>query len=146
VAVSHFQSVGFQEYHPNATTVELGRALRLHLIKAYGPCWVTERIWELAVELNQIPVKHLLDLGKRFEGTSVNPDDFEEMVLGKMVEATFKSAEQLKSGDGQGIKALAEPEKLFAKPFASAMAAFTKEAGLQMKIDNEVVRGFKPAG
>jgi len=144
VAASHFESVGFQEYHPNASATALGRALRLHLIKAYGPCWVSERIWELAVELKQIPLKQLLDFGKRFEGTTVDPDEFEEMVLGKMVEATLKSAELVKSGDGGAIKALAEPEKLFAKPFASAMAALTKEAALRVKIDNEVVREFKP--
>jgi hypothetical protein len=146
VVASHFQSVGFQEYHPNATTVELGRALRLHLVKEYGPCWVTERIWEMAIELGQIPVKQLLDFGKRFQNTSIDPDDFEDLVLGKMVEATLKSADQVKLGDAQPIKALAEPEKLFAKPFASAMAELTKEADRRSKIDNEVIREFKPVG
>jgi hypothetical protein len=105
---------------------------------------VTERIWELAVELKQIPERNLLDFTRRFEGTQIDPDEFEEMVLGKMVEATLKSAELVKSGDPQAIKALAEPEKLFAKPFASAMAAFTKSAARQMEIDNTVIRGFKP--
>lgn len=144
VVASHFESVGFQEYYPNATTVELGKALRLHLIKAYGQCWVTERIWEMAVELNQIPVKMLLDFGKRFENTTINPDDFEDLVLGEMVEATLKSAELVKSGDPQLIKALTVPEKLFAKPFATAMAALTKAADRQVKIDSEVIREFKP--
>jgi hypothetical protein len=142
VVASHFQSVGFQEYHPSATTVELGRALRLHLIKDYGPCWVSERIWDLAIELGQLPVKQLLDFGKRFEYTTIDPDDFEDLVLGKMVEATFKSAEQVKSGDAKTIKALAEPEKLFAKPFATAISALTKEADRRGKIDNEVIREF----
>jgi hypothetical protein len=136
--------VGFQEYHPNATTVELGKALRLHLIKAYGPCWVTERIWELAVELKQIPVKLLLDFCKRFENTTIDPDDFEDLVLGEMVEATLKSAELVKSGDAQSIKALTVPEKLFARPFATAMAALTKAADRRVKIDSEVIREFKP--
>lgn len=144
VAASHFESVGFQEYHPNATTVELGRALRLHLVKKYGPCWVTERIWEMAFELEQIPVRGLMDLAKRFEGTQVEPEDFEDLVLGKMVEATLKSADALKSGDGKAIRALAEPEKLFAKPFAAAMAALTKEAERQSKIEKLVISGFKP--
>lgn len=144
VAASHFESVGFQEYHPNATTVELGRALRLHLLKKYGPCWVTERIWEMAFELEQIPVRGLMDLAKRFEGTQVEPEDFEDLVLGKMVEATLKSADALKSGDGKAIRALAEPEKLFAKPFAAAMAALTKEAERQSKIEKLVISGFKP--
>jgi len=41
---------------------------------------------------------------------------------------------------------LAEPEKLFAKPFALAMAELTKEADRRSKIDNEVIREFKPVG
>jgi len=144
VAASHFEAVGFQEYHPKATTIELGRSLREHLTKAYGPCWVTERIWEMALELKQIPERSLLDFTKRFEGSQIEPDDFEDLVLGKMVEATMKSADQVKSGGGQSIKALAVPEKLFAKPFAAAMTAFTKETARQLKVDSAVARSFKP--
>lgn len=144
VVASHFQTVGFQEFHPKATTLELGRALRTHLVVLYGPCWVTERIWELAFELKQIPTRNLMDFSKRFENASVSSEGFEEMVLGQMVEATMKSADALKDEQVRSIRALAEPEKLFAKPFAAAMTAFTKEADRQMKLENDVVRNFKP--
>ena len=144
VVASHFEVVGFQEFHLNATTIELGRALRSHLVKHYGPCWVTERIWEVAFELAQISVRNLMEFTKRFEGTTVTSEDFEELVLGKMVEATIKPAMALKQGDMRAARTLAEPEKLFAKPFAAAMAALTKEADRQMKIDHQVVRNFKP--
>jgi hypothetical protein len=145
VAASHFESVGFQEYHPKATTVELGSALRLHLAKVYGPCWVTERIWDLAVELKLFAPRELIELTQRFEGTRVTSEDFEDLVLGKMVEATMKSADALKRGDKAAIRSLAEPEKLFAKPFAAAMAALTKEAERQGKIEGAVVRSFRSA-
>ncbi|TNF61595.1 MAG: hypothetical protein EP306_06230 [Burkholderiales bacterium] len=144
VVASHFESVGFQEYHPGASTAELGRALRLHLGKVYGPCWVTERIWELAHELRQIPQRHLMELGKRFEGSDIDEEDFEDLVLGRMVEATLKPADLVKGADPGSIKALAVPEKLFARPFAAAMADFTKETERRLKLQSGVVRGLRP--
>lgn len=144
VAASHFESVGFQEFHPGASTLELGRALHVHLTRLYGPCWVTERIWEAVFELKQIPARNLIDLGKRFAGTSITSEDFEEMALGKMVEATMKSADALKGGQANALKVLAEPEKLFAKPLAQAMAALSKDMSQQMKLDSLVAKGFKP--
>jgi hypothetical protein len=60
-----------------------------------------------------------------------------------MVEATMKSADALKRGDKALVRALAEPEKLFIKPFAAAMEALTKDVKHMSKIDDVVVRGFK---
>ncbi|MDH4392967.1 MAG: hypothetical protein QE285_16290 [Aquabacterium sp.] len=144
VVASHFEVVGFQEFHDDAPALELGRALRAHLIKFYGPCWVTDRIWDLAVELGQIPRRELQELTKRFEGTQVVSEDFEEMVLGEMVKATLKSVTALKQGDMRAARSLPEPAKLFAKPFAIAMAALTKETDRRMKVDSLLVRNFKP--
>ncbi|PPD36306.1 MAG: hypothetical protein CTY21_08300 [Methylomonas sp.] len=42
---SHFTHVGFQEYSPKLSNLELGRNLYNHLILTYGPCWVTQ--WTL---------------------------------------------------------------------------------------------------
>jgi hypothetical protein len=145
VVTSHFEVVGLQEFHAEAAVPELGRALRAHLVKYYGPCWVTERIWDLAVELEQIPRPALLDLVKRFEGAKVFSEDFESLVLGEMVKATLKSAESLKRGDLRSAKSLAEPAKLFAKPFASAMLALAKEVDRQTKQDVLSLRNFKAA-
>lgn len=144
IVASHFDSVGLQEYHPRASTLELGKAARAHLIYMYGPCWVTERIWELAIELNQIPIGKLMEFRDRFKNTSIDPDDFEELVLGEMVKATLKSAEQVRRGNVQSIESLIEPEKLFAKPFATAMDSLVKRLDVRSKVEIELIRDFKP--
>jgi hypothetical protein len=146
VAASHFQYVGFQEYHAKASTLELGRALRHHLYAIYGPCWVTERIWELPIEVELLKRKGLLEMTQRFEGSSINSESFEELVLGQMVEATLKSAKEVREAKPDAVKALPEPQKLFAKPVANAMAALTKMSDAQLKVDKEVIQRFKPKG
>lgn len=38
---THFTYLGFQEYTPRASVFDLGRAFHTHLVRFYGPCWVT---------------------------------------------------------------------------------------------------------
>lgn len=105
---------------------ELGRALRGHLAWHYGPCWVTERIWDFILVRKLWPWEILrefrppqLDLGE------IDPDIIEELVLGHIVEATMKSAEAVKAfaATGKGrLTALPEPGSLFEKPVRAALA------------------------
>lgn len=44
---SHFTHVGFQEYSPKLSNFELGRSLYDHLVLTYGPCWVTQWIFDI---------------------------------------------------------------------------------------------------
>jgi hypothetical protein len=44
---SHFSHVGFQEYSPKLRDIELGRALRDHLVALFGPCWVRQSIFDI---------------------------------------------------------------------------------------------------
>lgn len=144
VIASHFQHVGFQEYNRKATTLELGSALRQHLSFLYGPCWVTDMIWEIPVEFELIPFKDILGMSKKFRNSAVDPERFEDLVLGYMVKATIKQAEAIKRGESESVKALAEPEKLFSKPFTKAMSKFTRLIREQQKIDRDALRNFKP--
>ncbi|MFT4253606.1 MAG: hypothetical protein QM608_14105, partial [Caulobacter sp.] len=49
--VSHFQSPGFQEYSERLTALELGGVLRSWIVRAYGPCWITQTLFDLLDEL-----------------------------------------------------------------------------------------------
>ena len=143
VVASHFEFPGFQEYHVGATTLELGHSLRKWLIYSHGPCWVTEHIWRVIWELDLIPRKVLFELTRKFEDTDVDPEMFEAMVLGEMIEATMNSADKLKQGNTETIRALSAPEKLFAKPIAQAVKQFARHYEKQLKTDRDNFARFK---
>ena len=60
VVASHFETVGFQEYHRRASVLELGEALRTHLHRHYGPCWVTERVLDILVAFKLVDVRQAI--------------------------------------------------------------------------------------
>ena len=126
VVTSHFQYPGFQEYAANQAVIELGQAARLHLSRIYGPCWVTDRIWDLAIERKAIPERFLPDVKTKFAFEGIDPDIFEDLVLGHYVQATLKSAEEVKIAASEGKarirEPLPEPDKLIEKPLRSAAA------------------------
>lgn len=130
---SHFQTPGFQEYYSDASAQELGQSLRAHLVNYYGPCWVTERIWEIIWERKIWPFEIPRDKRPSIDFGGVDPTILEELVLGHMVKATMKSAQTVKDAVLQGnlksIEALPEPEKLFDKPLRAALKELT--AGLE---------------
>lgn len=131
--ISHFQTPGFQEYMVDASVQELGQSLRTHLIHAYGPCWVTDRIWDIIWERKLWPFELLRDARPSIDFGGIDPTILEELVLGHMVKATFKSAQTVKDAVSQGylknIEPLPEPEKLFDKPLRAALKELT--AGLE---------------
>ncbi len=148
VVASHLQYPGFQEYRLGAPTLELGQALKNHLIWYYGPCWVTDIIWRLVYELEIIPIKRLFDMRKKLADHEFASDNFEEMVLGYMVEATLVPAAAMKGElddetrkslrikDGQGVEPLPEPEKLFRPAVEKGVKAFIEQIERGVK-DNE---------
>ena len=125
LVASHFQTVGFQEYREGASVLELGGNLRTHLAVKYGPCWVTDRIWDLVRERKLWPWEILKDRRPKFDWGSVDPTVIEDLVLGHMVQATMKPALDVKDAAADGKtrirEALAVPEKLFAEPLAKAV-------------------------
>jgi len=145
--ISHIQYPGFQEYYRKAPTLELGRALRQHLSLYYGPCWVTERIWAVMSELELIPQKKFPDWITAFDKLEIDPQRFEDLVLGRMVEATLKQAEQLKNEapdcKDQKLDPLRPPEKLFAKPVAEALEAFVEEMRGKSKSEKDIISALK---
>ncbi len=142
VVASHFNHVGFQEYSAKSSKLELGRSLRDHLIRIYGPCWVTDIIWHLPLELKLIKTKELKDITKRFEQSEMNPEYFEELVLGHMVEATMDEAESIKRQDRK-IEPISKPEKLFKKSFSRAVSSFNKQMAVKLKKDQDIIKEFK---
>lgn len=130
--ISHFQYPGFEEYWAKRPTLELGEALRLHLAKIYGPCWVTERIWWDIIWVRRLwPWDILKQWESRFVFGGIDPEVIENAYLGSLVEATFDPANRVKAAVGDGKDrvefALAEPEELFAQPTKAALGKLSKE-------------------
>ncbi len=136
-AISHFEDVGFQEYVARLPVLDLGKSLRGHLARYYGPCWVTERIWDIIrvkklwpIEILRDPRPPVLDLGE------IDPDILEELVLGHIVKATMKQAETVKAAAAAGkgrVVALAEPEAEFEAPLRAGLADMV--AGMKEHFD-----------
>jgi hypothetical protein len=146
VVTSHIAYPGFQEYHKQATTRELGHSLHRHLTHYYGPCWVTDRIWDIIWELKLMLPKDILKLNKQFRKLKVDTEAFEELVLGKMIETTLDQAQELKQVSEKGIenlKPLNSPEKLFAKPVAEAIDTFRKTVRKDLKKRRDIFSKFK---
>ncbi len=125
VVASHFHSVGFQEYRENASVFELGASLRHHLTLKYGPCWVTDRIWEIIWERKLWPWEILKDRRPKFDWGGINPSVIEDLVLGHMVKATQKPALDVMNAANKSNDRIKEmlpaPDKLFDKPVQAAM-------------------------
>lgn len=69
LAVTNFTAVGLQEFSPKATTFEVGSALRGHLMRTYGPCWVQQFVIDIVHEIDR-------DLARFLEGLQgVGPGD-----------------------------------------------------------------------
>ena len=138
VIASHFQTVGLQEYTREATTLELGLALRSHLALHYGPCWVSERIWDVLVDQRFIPKRFPIpELEERFPELMLDGPLLETAILGELVKATFEQAAQVRAAVDGGpeagdsvkrIKPLAAPEELFAKPVRAGLDMFVAES------------------
>jgi len=130
--VSHFHTVGFQEYHPKASVRELGRSLKLHLASVYGPCWVTDRIWDIIWERRLFPWEILRDIREpKIDFGGLDPDVIEELILGHIVRATFDDAKEItaaaaKGRSGEAKVTLDPPDKAFDKPLLMALQDFAE--------------------
>ncbi len=145
--VSHFEYPGFQEYVPELPTRDLGRSLRAHLIKRYGPCWITQHIWEIIWERKLLPFEVLRKLEPALNRPGIDPDIFEEIVLGSLVEATMKQAAAIKKvaseGKARADFTLPEPEKLFDEPLRRSIDALTQELQTQFEDGVEAFKGIR---
>jgi hypothetical protein len=130
VVASHVEYPGFQEYSVNASVRQLGQALKSHLIGTYGPCWVSESIWDVFGDLELYPLKKIPDILKDLDDREVDIEDLELLVLGNMVKATLESAKQMKSAPadtkGRKLEPLYAPEKLFVEPVKNAIEQFVE--------------------
>jgi hypothetical protein len=142
--ISHFEYPGFQEYAPGIATQDLGHSLRTHLIKYYGPCWVTEHIWDIIWDRKLLPFEILKQLEPQLNHLSINPDIFEDIVLGTLVEATMKQAEAIKKAGSDNQTrvdiTLPEPEKFFAEHLRKSINKLTNELQSQLE---DGVKTFK---
>ncbi|MCA1662382.1 MAG: hypothetical protein LC648_09635 [Novosphingobium sp.] len=146
VFASHFETVGFQEYYRGATVTELGTALRGHLHFHWGPCWVTERIYDIIRDYKLFKRVPFPELREKLPDGAFDGQRLETEILGRMVQATMEVAEQVKAADGDPraarLRPLPVPEKLFAAPVAEAVKAFVAETESRCKGDTSGLRAL----
>ena len=130
IVASHFQVVGFQEFHRKASALELGKALRPHLVYKLGPCWVTQWVFDHLILVKAIDFDRFREIEKRLPDVQLDGILLEELVLGHMAQATLKAAEDIKDAVGDlkeiEVKPLPEPERLFAEPTKKAVQEFAE--------------------
>jgi hypothetical protein len=148
VVASHFQAVGFQEYQDRASVTELGGSLRQHLAVRYGPCWVSDRIWDLVLERQLWPWDISQDIRPKFDRAGFDPELIEDLVLGHLVLATVKAAAAVKDAANDGKTriqvALPGPEQLFAPALKAAVKelaeGFTEHFEMGLKLAQVLAR------
>jgi len=135
VLESFYSYPGIEEFHPKANLFDLGLSFRHHLLKLYGPCWVTQFVWDLVgyldIKLRERLIERYLvvPMPKRpFPPrpepclTCPDPDFLETAVLGGVIRA----AAQEIYADATGVSASVEhlrkltPEKLERQLLAGA--------------------------
>lgn len=139
VIASQFQYPGFQEYHAKASVLELGVALREHLILAYGPCWVTERIFDILSKHKFVHPEDLVTISRKFPELDMRSEHLEELVLGQMVKATMRYANNIKESLDGKVRKIPDPEKLFQRPISASLKEFTGDIKKKSKINSQVL-------
>jgi len=144
---SHFQYPGFEEYWAKRPTVELGEALRLHLAKFYGPCWVTERIWWDLIWVHRLwPWDVLKERESRFAFAGIDPEVIENAYLGGLVAATLDPANRIKAAVQDGKDRMefniVEPEKLFGRFAKNELGKLSKELVEHYEQGSRVLRAL----
>lgn len=128
VVTSHFETVGFQEYYRDAPVLELGEALRQHLYLTLGPCWVSQFLIDIIIDLKLVKRELIPDIRKRLPDVVFDNVLLEQLVLGHMVRETFEQAEAIRSAGGAieklQLKELPEPARFFAGPVKKAIAEY----------------------
>lgn len=109
VVLSQFGYAGAQEYSLKLSNIELGRALRNQLTLYFGPCWVTQYVFDKVFEIDPKLAFNLFDrFVPRFDPQRPWPpipdpcltcpplDLFEDAVLGGIVRATLKDTAEIR--------------------------------------------------
>ena len=94
---THFTYWGVKEFSPKLSTEQLGVALRERLTLVYGPCWVTQFVFDWVGTVNPASFQRLFDHYVRLHWPPIPPnpclscpplDWLEAMVLGGIVRQT----------------------------------------------------------
>ncbi|HEX6187471.1 MAG TPA: hypothetical protein VFZ40_05295 [Pyrinomonadaceae bacterium] len=141
VLESFYAYPGIEEFHAKVGVFELGRTFRHYLIKWYGPCWVTQFIFDWVGDLDIKLRERLIDrylavpIPKRpFPPrpdpclTCPPPDLIEAAILGGVIRAASELIHKEGSGIENSVKRLRDvtPEKLD-KQLRGGAAAGLKE-------------------
>ncbi len=141
VLESFYSYPGIEEFHYKVPLFELGFTLRHHLHKWYGPCWVTQSIFDwiggIDIRLREALIERYLTVPMRKRPfpprpepclTCPAPEVFEAVILGGMVRAASEVIHKDGRGMEASLKRLRElsPEK-FEKQLLAGASAGLKE-------------------
>lgn len=146
---SHFLYPGFQEYHRKLPRAELGRQLKVHLSRYYGPCWVRSIIWWKVREAVQFDIDGLrLQKQPRMPFGALDGELFEDVVLGRIVEQTWDDADAIKqAGDARTatrVRARAkDPDELIATAVQEALGELGPEIERHARELTQVAGAFR---
>lgn len=149
VIKTHFTYLGFQEYSHRASVFDLGKALHTHLVRHFGPCWVSQWVIDKIKIVDDDFWAWLKDRLFWKKGIPLPGGDpclscppfelIEIAVLGGLVRASFAAADDIKNhvdaNPERAIKIKSESlvkqqmagVSLGLKDFRSALAASIKE-------------------
>ena len=100
--LSHFQYAGFQEYHRELPVQELGAALRQQLILGFGPCWVSQFIWDYILFERRLWPWEILQRQVKDPLGGLDLERIENHVLGAMTQVGFEHAERIRKAVSYG--------------------------------------------
>ena len=110
--LSHFRTVGFQEYQPSLSHRQLGAELRLDLYRFYGPCWVSRFIDDFVFIERELPFEIIWRERPKFDFGGIDPNVLEDEILGRLVSRSFGFARAVKASVDQRVP-LAKLEKKY---------------------------------
>ncbi|MCB1948301.1 hypothetical protein [Nitrosomonas sp.] len=133
---SHFEHVGLQEFIGNRSAHSLGKELRHHLHSIFGPCWVTQIIFDLVWEIKPKPWEIIQEIKNPLLLRGIDAVMIEEMLLGEIVLQTMDTARQVKDAAVFGkldVKSkLSDPDKLLTEAVDKSFKS----------LSNDLVRHF----
>jgi hypothetical protein len=160
---THFTYLGFQEYTRTASIFDLGKSLHTHLLRYYGPCWVSQWVIDKLKLVDDDFYAWLADRLFWKKGIpkpggdpclSCPPFELVEIaVLGGLVKASFPLADQIKEFalKHPGREFSTKPEQLLdigvegtrvgVKGFRAALAKSVKEFEPLLAAERATARG-----
>ncbi len=138
---------GFEEYRNDRTIRDLGKELRYHLGGIYGPCWVSNLIWDQVLEAIPAFREIVQEREPSFEFGGIDVEAFEDTILGELVIQTTEVAQQVKKAAFYGKREVKvdfeDPDRLMKEAVDKSLKQLSEELSKHYESILKVVKGMK---